>query len=128
MADEHLLDVLLDLERLGWDSLCDGTGADFYGSLMTRDGVMVLSDGSILDRVAVVASLQKAPAWLEYELSDARVVDVGSEGAALVYTARAYREADGPPFLALMSSVYRHTGPGWRLALYQQTLVRGEEP
>ena len=127
MGDTHLLDVLLDLERLGWDSLCDGTGSDFYGSLMTRDGVMVLSNGMILDRTAVVQSLRTAPAWLEYKLSDARVVGVGAEGAALVYTARAYREADEPPFLALMSSVYRHTGAGWRLALYQQTLVPAEE-
>lgn len=29
------LEDLLDLENQGWQSLCEGTGADFYGTLMT---------------------------------------------------------------------------------------------
>jgi hypothetical protein len=31
MDDEQLTASLLDLERQGWDSLCDSTGADLYG-------------------------------------------------------------------------------------------------
>ena len=30
-------DELLEIEREGWDSLCDGTGADFYGRVMTDE-------------------------------------------------------------------------------------------
>jgi hypothetical protein len=127
MVDAHLLDELLDLERLGWASLCTGTGSDYYGSLMTRDGVMVLAHGMVLDREAVVASLREAPAWDRYEIANARLVDVGSEGAALVYTARAFRDGDDAPFVALMSSVYRRSAAGWRLALYQQTVVPDED-
>ncbi|WP_393916544.1 hypothetical protein [Halostreptopolyspora alba] len=37
----------LELEHRGWRPLCDGTGADFYGSLMTEDGVMVLAHGAL---------------------------------------------------------------------------------
>ncbi len=39
------IDELLTLERRGWDSLCDGTGGEFYGGPMTDDGVMVLAHG-----------------------------------------------------------------------------------
>jgi hypothetical protein len=38
---EEMLDVLLELERAGWDSLWDSTGSDFYGGVMLPDAVMV---------------------------------------------------------------------------------------
>ena len=56
-------------------------------------------------------------------LPDARLVKVGSEGVALVYTASAQRDSEDEPFVALMSSVYRRGAGGWRLALYQQTPI-----
>ncbi|MCR2812689.1 nuclear transport factor 2 family protein [Microbacterium sp. zg.Y1090] len=118
---------LLRVETAGWQSLCDGTGGDFYGSLMTDDGLMVLADGSVLDRDGVVASLADAPAWSAYEITHERMVDVGSDVVAFVYRARAFRASGGPPFDALMSSVYRWRGGRWRLALYQQTPVPDEE-
>ena len=114
---------LLDLEHQGWKSLCDSTGADFYGSVMTDDGVMVLAHGEVLDRAAVVASLNDAPPWRTYEISDERLVPVGDGDAILVYTGRAYRDDEQPAFVALMSSVYTREGDAWRLALYQQTPV-----
>src|SRR5690606_1883724 len=64
------IDELLTLERRGWDSLCDGTGGEFYGDLMTDDGVMVLAHGFALPRDAVVASLGDAPPWAGYEIRD----------------------------------------------------------
>ncbi len=114
---------LTELERAGWDSLCEGTGSEFYGGLMTPDGVMVLAHGFALDREAVVASLRDAPPWSGYTISDERLVRIGVDAAALTYRARAWRDDDGGSFVALMSSVYvRHDG-SWRLALYQQTPV-----
>lgn len=115
-------DELLDLERRGWDSLCDSTGAEFYGALLTDDGVMVLAGGMVLDRDAVVASLADAPPWSRYELDDVRVVGLGPDAAALVYRGTAYREEVGP-FVAAMASTYRRLDGAWRLALYQQTVV-----
>lgn len=51
------------LENQGWSSLCEGTGADFYGRLMTPDAVMALAlalaHGLVLDREAVIASLNE---------------------------------------------------------------------
>ncbi|WP_280405435.1 nuclear transport factor 2 family protein [Nocardia brasiliensis] len=125
MADTELLNELLAVERQGWDSLCDSTGADFYGALMTGDAVMVLANGMILDRPGVVAALRDSPPWRTYEIRDPRLVDVGVHSKILVYTGLAYRDADTPAFAGLMSSVYLRAGGEWKLALYQQTEISG---
>lgn len=118
-----MLDELLDLEHQGWQSLCDSTGADFYGRIMTKDGVMVLAHGQVLDRQAVVDSLNDAPPWRRYDIADPRLIPLGDDVRILVYTGRAYRDAEEPAFVALMSSVYTRQDGSWRLALYQQTPV-----
>lgn len=116
------LGELLTLEHQGWASLCQGTGADFYGRLMTSDAVMVLAHGFALDRDAVIASLNDAPTWDSYEIAGERLIEVDEHTAALVYTGRASRAGE-PQFHALMSSLYTRRGGEWRLALYQQTPV-----
>lgn len=115
------VDDLLELEHAGWRSLCDGTGGAFYGSVMTDDAVMVLAHGFVLDKAAVAASLDEAPPWRGYEITDARLVAIGGAAAALVYTGRAWRDDGEPPFVALMSSVYVRVDDAWRLTVYQQT-------
>jgi hypothetical protein len=117
-----LLDALTALERRGWDSLCAGTGHEFYGDLMTENGLMVFPGGMILDRDQVVTALADSPPWLRFEIHDERLVET-TDGAALVYLASAWRSADEPPFEAAMSSVYVKNAGRWRLALYQQTPV-----
>jgi hypothetical protein len=62
-----MLDDLLALERQGWESLCTSTGADFYGRIMTQDGVMVLAHGQVFDRQAVIDSLNEAPPWRNFK-------------------------------------------------------------
>jgi hypothetical protein len=114
---------LLRLEQAGWTSLCDASGDSFYGRTMAPDGVMVLADGSTLDREQVVTSLRDAPAWASFEISDERLIELGPDAAALVYTGRAFRAAGGPAFVAVMSSVYVRRDGEWSLAVYQQTPV-----
>ncbi|MBD3942694.1 nuclear transport factor 2 family protein [Microbacterium sp. NEAU-LLC] len=118
-----MLDELLELEHQGWKSLCDGTGSEFYGRLMTADGAMVLAHGMVLDRDAAVDSLNDAPPWRTYEIHDERLIPLGDDHAILVYTGRATRDGDEAAFTALMSSVYVRQDGDWRLALYQQTPV-----
>lgn len=118
-----MLDELLDLEHQGWKSLCDSTGADFYGRIMTDDGLFVLAHGQVFDRRAVIDSLNEAPPWRTYEISDERLITLSDDHAILVYTGTAYRDEDEPAFVALMSSVYTRQDGSWRLALYQQTAV-----
>ena len=115
------MDELERLERAGWDALCAGTGSDFYGRLMTDDAVMVLAHGAVLDRDAVAASLDEAPPWTTYTLSDLRRVSLGEDAAALVYRGAATRP--GTEFAALMTSCYVRHEDDWRLAVYQQTVA-----
>jgi hypothetical protein len=114
---------LSELERQGWDSLCRSTGGDFYGQLMTPDAVMVLVNGMVLDRDTIASSLNDAPPWASYELTEERLVQLGEDAAALVYRASAARDGETAPFVALMSSVYRVIEGRPRLALYQQTTI-----
>lgn len=116
----RLLDELLALEHAGWRSLCEASGGDFYGRTMTSDGLMVLVDGSVLDRDAVAASLSDAPPWAEYEITEPRLLTHGDAAASLVYTGVARRQT-GDAFVARMASTYVRQGGSWRLALYQQT-------
>lgn len=120
-----MTEELWGLEHQGWAALCRGTGADFYGDLMTAGGVMVLAHGQVLDREAVVASLNDAPPWRGYEVSEERVVARADDHVVLEYTGRAFREQGEPEFRALMSSVYVREAGRWRLALYQQTPIPG---
>lgn len=114
------LDTLLALERAGWDALCAGTGGSFYGRLMTKDGLMVLVNGYVMNRDNAVASLDGAPAWDGYEILNPRVLELAPDTAALIYRARA-RRGDEPPFEALMVSTYVLVDDEPRLAIYQQT-------
>ena len=92
---------------------------------MTDDAVMVLANGAVMDRDAVVAALGQAPPWRAFDLTDPRVIPAGDDSAALVYVGRAERDGADEPFVGAMSSVYRRTADGWRLVLYQQTAVAG---
>lgn len=123
MSEDALKKTLLGLESRGWDSLCDGTGGEFYGGLMADDAVMVLANGMVMDRKSVVESLDHAPPWSSYAISDERIIRTGSDSATLVYVGTAHRHGQEPAFVAVMSSVYRREDDGWRLSLYQQTPI-----
>lgn len=120
-----ILDELLELEHRGWRSLCDSTGSEFYGGLMTADGVMVLGHGQIFDRQDVIESLSHAPPWRTYKIDHERLIPLGEDAAALVYRGTAYREGADPAFVGLMTSVYVRQAEGWALASYQQTPIPG---
>jgi hypothetical protein len=117
---ETLSEQLTTLEQAGWEALRTSTGAEFYGRLMTADGLMVLADGSVLDRDQVVASLDEAPPWTAYSLSEIRCLDLADDTAALVYHADASRP--GFDFTAVMTSCYVRRNGNWSLALHQQTV------
>lgn len=118
-----LVDDLLALEHQGWESLCTGDGASFYGHTMTPDGMMVLAHGQALTKEEVIASLSDAPPWERYEIRDAQLIPLDPSGAILTYTGSAHRHGDSTPFRALMSTIYVRQDDEWRIALYQQTPV-----
>lgn len=118
MEDPH--DELLELEHAGWRSLCDSTGADYYGGIMTPDARMVLANGAVMSRSDVIESLRQAPPWASYEIDDPVVVRIGKDAVALLYVGTGHRD-EGEDFTGVMTSVYVPTDDGWKLALYQQT-------
>ncbi|SEB70988.1 protein of unknown function [Paramicrobacterium humi] len=113
---------LLALERAGWQSLCNGMGAEFYERAMVLDGLMVLAGGFALDREGAIASLRDAPPWDSFDISDERFVQVSDDVVVLKYTGAAHRGSE-PEFVALMTSSYVRVRGEWRLALYTQTPV-----
>lgn len=115
--------ALLGLEHAGWTSLCESRGGAFYGGLMLPGALMVLVNGMVLEHATIAATLDDAPPWASYEISEPRVVEVGSDSAALLYHAQAHRDGESEPFTALMASTYRLVDGRPRLALYQQTTI-----
>ena len=86
---------LLELEHRGWKSLCDGTGAEFYGEIMTEDGVMVLANGAAMDRPAVTQALIDAPTWDSFGIEAPRMIPAGGGTAVLLYRGVANRSGEG---------------------------------
>jgi hypothetical protein len=119
---EDLRNELLELEHAGWRSLCDGSGSDFYGSLMTDDGRMVLANGVVMSRSEVTASLEHAPPWSSYTIDDPVATTLSDDVAALIYTGTGHRDG-GEDFTGIMTSVYVRDESGWKLAHYQQTVT-----
>lgn len=122
---ETVLDTLLQLERAGWESLCQATGSEFYGGIMLPDALMVLANGMVMDRDTVVSALSQSPPWRTYEIDDVRLITVDEDNATLVYTGTAYRDGDEPAFVGAMSSAYHRADDGWKLVLYTQTRAAG---
>jgi hypothetical protein len=122
-TDASLLETLLGLERAGWDSLCEATGARFYGELMLPQALMVLANGMVLDRDTVVSALSQSPPWRTYEIRDVRLLAADSDNALVVYTGVGYRDGQEPAFTGAMASTYHRTADGWKLLLYQQTQI-----
>jgi hypothetical protein len=114
------LNELLELEHAGWRSLCESTGGDFYGNLMTEDGLMVLANGVVMSRAAVIDSLEEAPPWSSYTIDDPIASILSDDVVAVVYTGTGHRDG-GDDFTGLMTSVYVRDDAGWKLAHYQQT-------
>lgn len=112
---------LLELERAAWRALTDSGAAAtaHYDEVLAPDVLMLLPGGMVIDdRAQVVASMGGAP-WQSHELSDERVVPLGTDAAVVAYRATAVR--DDTPYTALFASTYvRHDG-SWRLAIHQQT-------
>jgi hypothetical protein len=74
----------------------------------------------------VLESVESVEPWEAFTIDDVHTVPLGSDAAALVYTARAQR-AGKPSYVAAMTSVYRRNDSGWELAVHQQTpLPSGE--
>ena len=106
------------LERAGWDALTGPEGAAFYERWMADDGLMVFP-GAVMDKAAAVNAIAAAEPWTSYQLNDVRVIEIGPEGAVVVYRAEALRR--DVIYVAEMASHYARRDGRWQLILHQQS-------
>jgi len=81
MTKNTVRHVLLELERAGWDSLCNQTGSEYYGERMLPNALMVLANGIAMDRDMVVSALSESPPWRTYDIGDVRLIEVDNGNA-----------------------------------------------
>lgn len=115
------LDILLELEEQGWDSLTQSQGGNFYGEIMTPDALMILVNGMILDYETIKSDLNNSEPWDSYEITHPQLLNISKNTATLIYSASASRKKDDKPFQAIMASTYTLVEDEIKLALYQQT-------
>lgn len=108
---------LLQLERAFWRAAGDRKA---YAEHPADDALHIFPGWGIVDREAALEGAASAQPWQDVTIDDVRIVVLGDEAAALIYTARAQRES-GPPYTAAISSVYRRNGDAWRLVVHHQT-------
>ena len=115
-----MLEELLQID----EALARGTGDDYRAGL-TDDAVVLLPGMGALDRetCAVAVDSDPGPGWGQIEMSDARLVTLGPDSAAIAY--RFSGERGGSRYVALMASVYVRREGRWLLALHQQTPLQG---
>jgi ketosteroid isomerase-like protein len=110
----ELRDTLLQIEH----TLGGGSG-DTYREHLTDDAVVVVP-GAAIDKEQTAFAIDATPGWDEFEISDARAVELSGDTAFLTYRWSSRRGDD--TYEALMSSVYVRQADGtWKLALHQQT-------
>jgi hypothetical protein len=71
-------DDLVALEREGWAALGTSRGAEHSRRQLTDDALMAFPFG-VLDREQALEAMAGSPPWSQYELSDLRVLRLGSK-------------------------------------------------
>jgi hypothetical protein len=108
---------LLALEDVFWRA---AGNRDRYEENMARDAVHVFPGWGVSDPEPVLEAVASVEPWERFEVEEPRLVELGRDAAALVYTARA-RRAGQDEYVAAMTTVYRREGDAWKLVIHQQT-------
>jgi hypothetical protein len=111
-------DDLLVLEEAFWRA---AGSRDAYAAHLADDSVHVFPGwGVTSDNERVLQAVESVEPWASFVIEEPSLLELGTEAAALVYTARA-RRAGQDEYVAAMTSVYRATRDGWKLVIHQQT-------
>lgn len=114
MATEE---TLLALEEIFWRA---AGNRDLYADNIAADAVHVFPGWGVSDPEPVLEAVADVAPWERFEIQEPRLVELGKDAAALVYTARAKRAGQGE-YVAAMTTVYRRDGDTWKLVIHQQT-------
>lgn len=121
--NDHALSALLDLERLFWVKSSQGDG-EFYRTRSTDDALYVFPGGTGVltrDECADIVDGNHTP-WAWFEMDNPRSLMLADGLVLLTYTSRSQPEG-GKPFSMRVSTIYRSTDEGWKLAFHQQTIA-----
>jgi hypothetical protein len=110
-------DELLAIEEDFWRAAGD---RDRYSARLAADTIHVFPGWGVAERNAVLAGVADASPWRRFEIEHPRVVRLGDDAAALVYTAHAERAGERR-YHAAITSIYRRRNGTWELVLHQQT-------
>lgn len=106
---------LLDLEEQFWRG-----GADVYRRNLADAALMVFAPMGVLERDAIIASIEGGQRWDDVAFTDVRYLRLGGDACVVTYRAVA-RRAGEAAYEALVSSVYQRHGGDWKLAFHQHT-------
>jgi hypothetical protein len=121
MADARLYDLLLRLEREGWDALSSGRAGEYYREHLAENALLAFPFG-VMTREEAIDAMESASPWSMFEIHDARVVALTPDSGVLAYRAVAQRSGEAPYF-AIVSSTFVRVGGAWKLAFHQQSPV-----
>jgi ketosteroid isomerase-like protein len=113
------VDQAWQLEQDSWAAVVAGDAATFFSKIMTDDAFVVVPEG-VLDRNALVASLQEPPSWQSYDLTDERLVLLDGETVLISYRVRTSGD-DASGHRGQVTTMYRWLDGGWALAFRQYT-------
>lgn len=109
-------ETIWDLERSFWID-----GAKAYEANLHDAAVMVFPGLGIMDRAAIIESIQQGARWNDVQMTKRRLI--AADGTAvLVYAAEAEREG-AKSYRSLCISTYVLRPGGWRMVSHQQTAV-----
>jgi hypothetical protein len=113
-----MLEELIALEEGFWRAAGNRRS---YEAHLAEDAVHVFPGwGATENNERVLRAVETAEPWEAFSIEDLRLVELGEQVAALVYTARA-RRAGQAEYVAVITSVYRYADGGWTLVIHQQT-------
>ncbi len=114
--------LFLELEKTVWQALVTGDAS--VDAKMLEDGFLGVYDTGFSDKDGHVGQLNAGPTVMHYDLSDARLLELGEGVRLLAYKADFIRVGREQPETMYVSSVWRETAQGWRNIFSQDTAER----
>lgn len=116
-------DRIVGLETETWEALKESGAAliPFLSAdcIMIFPGAPDLVSATSSPPLHDILTKQEMKPWESYRMKDVHVIPLGAEAAIISYKVRA--ERDDAEYRAMVSSVWRDVGDGWRLVMHQQT-------
>lgn len=120
-TDPKLETELMEFEKTNWEGFKQGN-PELFQKHTAVVAISVRSDGTRMTRNASIDELKKA-SFKDYQLSNVRLIKLGSESALITYHAHITFPDDSKSLFA-STSVWQKTDKGWKARFHQDTPVR----